>query len=275
MIYVVTAVHNRYKITEAFVDRLNAQTYRDITLVLVDDGSTDGTADMVKKKVPGAVILQGDGNLWWGGALHKAYKWIRGQGDHSAYVMMANDDTSFEPDYLQKALNLLQNNTNVLLTGCGFSVNTDIQIDGVVHWNYRIGSPEGELKPTDEGNCASTRSLFMTVQTMLKIGGFHPVLLPHYASDYEWTMRASRKGIPIRSYGELVYRFDEGTTGDNSFEKITLKKLFSKRSNMNPIYRMSFILLSTPLKLLPANIGHQLQRYLGSVAKICTFFKKL
>ena len=34
MIYVVTAVHNRYKITEAFVDRLSAQTCRDITLVL-------------------------------------------------------------------------------------------------------------------------------------------------------------------------------------------------------------------------------------------------
>ena len=68
MIYVFTAVHDRYKITEKFVDLLLRQTYKDIQLVLVDDGCTDGTADMVRSKMPDAVIIQGDGNLWWGGA---------------------------------------------------------------------------------------------------------------------------------------------------------------------------------------------------------------
>ena len=46
MIHVITAVHNRYSITEKFADRLLAQTYKDIHLILVDDGSTDSTADM-------------------------------------------------------------------------------------------------------------------------------------------------------------------------------------------------------------------------------------
>ena len=72
MIYVITAVHNRYAITEAFVQRLLEQSEKDWNLILVDDGSTDGTADMVKSLVPEAVILNGDGDLWWGGALHKA-----------------------------------------------------------------------------------------------------------------------------------------------------------------------------------------------------------
>ena len=49
-VYVVTAVHNRYKITERFVNNLLKQTYKNWTFVLVDDGSTDNTALMVKKK---------------------------------------------------------------------------------------------------------------------------------------------------------------------------------------------------------------------------------
>ena len=78
MIHVITAVHNRYSITEKFADRLLAQTYKDIHLILVDDGSTDSTADMVRGKMPDATVITGDGNMWWGGALHAAY---RGAGE--------------------------------------------------------------------------------------------------------------------------------------------------------------------------------------------------
>ena len=66
MIYVVTAVHDRYRITEKFVENLLKQSYKDIHLLLVDDGSTDGTADMVQRKFPSSTILQGDGTC--GGA---------------------------------------------------------------------------------------------------------------------------------------------------------------------------------------------------------------
>ena len=102
MVYAVTAVHNRYKITEAFVNHLLSQTYTEIKLVLVDDGSADGTADMVKSLMPDAVILKGDGNLWWGGGLHKAYKWLKDNAADGDVIWFANDDTDFAADYCEK-----------------------------------------------------------------------------------------------------------------------------------------------------------------------------
>lgn len=99
----------------------------------------------------------------------------------------------------------------------------------------------------------------------MKTGGMHPVLLPHYASDFEFTIRAFQKGIQIRSFEELTYTFDEGATGENQYEKLTLKTIFSKRSACNPFYRISFILLSTPPGYLPGHLFHQIRRYMGKI----------
>lgn len=259
--YVVTAVHNRYAITEAFVKCLLKQTVSDITLVLVDDGSTDGTADMVKEKMPNAVILTGDGNLWWGGALHMAYKWLRDHAADDDVIMFANDDTQFKNDYLEIAQGLVREYPDSLITGCGYDVHTGELIDGAAHWDFKKGAGVGGFTPTDVSNCASTRSLFFTGKVLRKIGGFHPVLLPHYASDYEWTIRAVRKGLPVRSFEQLRYTYDPGTTGDNDLSKLTFKKMFSKRSVVNPIYRISFVLLSTPIRYLPSQLFYQFRRY--------------
>ncbi len=262
MIYVVTAVHDRYRITEKFVENLLKQSYKDIHLLLVDDGSTDGTADMVQRKFPSSTILQGDGNLWWGGALHKVYRWLKiNAADKNDFVMISNDDTNFDTDYVQKGVDLLEQNPNTLIAGCGYGMYSQELMDGIFTHSFLDGT--GRLMPADsESNCASTRSLFLRVGDWMRIGGFHPVLLPHYLSDFEFTIRAYRKGFHIRSFSGLSYTFDEGATGVNDYNKLTVKKLFSKRSGCNPLYRISFILLSTPPKYLPAHIWHQIKRYL-------------
>ena len=97
------------------------------------------------------------------------------------------------------------------------------------------------------------------------MGGFHPKLLPHYLSDYEFTIRATKKGFKIKSFKELSYKFDEKTTGDNGFDGMTLKKLFSKRCSSNPIYKFNYIFLSTPKKYLVSTVIAQLKRYIKHI----------
>lgn len=267
MIYIITAVHNRFNITEKFINLLLSQTYKDFRLILVDDGCTDGTSEMVKNKLPDAVVIHGDGNLWWGGALHEAYKWILANGDRDAYVMFANDDTSFENDYIEKSIGFLSDKKNILLTGLGISLQTGKVVDGAV--KYDLINSSVIVRSAGTGNCASTRSLFFTVKDFLKIGGFHPVLLPHYGSDYEWTIRAHRKyGYQIVCCDFLKYYVNEETTGDNYYEKMTRKKVFSKRSVSNPVYKFNTILLCTPKKYIPKALATQLKKYFKKAAII-------
>lgn len=259
MLYIVTAVHNRKAITEKFVAQLKAQSYRDTRLVMVDDGSTDGTAEMVKKSLPDAVILQGDGNLWWGGALHMAYRWMKKADlNDTDYVMFTNDDVIWENTYLENALDVLKDCPNTLLTGYGVSIQTGEQIDGAVTFKFPAVVGERSALPQAEGNCASTRSLFFRVADWKRVGGFHPLLLPHYLSDYEWTIRAHRKGLRIYCTDRVRYGVNEATTG---YKKPTLKTVFSKRSVSNPFYKLNFAFMAAPWGRKLASVWCQCWRF--------------
>ncbi len=265
MLYIVTAVHNRKAITEKFVEQLKAQFYQDIRLVMVDDGSTDGTADMVKAALPDAVILQGNGNLWWGGALHKAYQWVK-QADVNVndYVMLTNDDVVWDTAYLETALSVLKDKPNTLLTGYGVSIQTGEQVDGAVDFRFPAVVAERISTPQAEANCASTRSLFFRVSDWMKIGGFHPVLLPHYLSDYEWTIRAHKKGFVIYCTDTVRYGVNEATTG---YKKPTLRTVFSKRSVSNPFYKLNFAFMAAPWGLKLRSVWNQLKRFAKRTAE--------
>ena len=263
MLYIVTAVYNRYKITEQFIENLKKQTFKEWKLILVDDGSTDGTDEMVKKELPDTIIIKGNGNLFWGGALHEVYKYIKHNYciSDDDYILISNDDTVLEKDFLEKGVKLLENNQDCLISGYGYSIHSEDLLDGAIAMDFK--NNEGKVVVGDsEGNCASTRELFLTVGIWRKVGGFHPQLLPHYLSDYEFTIRASKKGFKIKSFEELSYKFDEKTTGDNGFEGMTLKKLFSKRCSSNPIYKFNYIFLVTQKRYLLSTIISQLKRYI-------------
>jgi GT2 family glycosyltransferase len=187
MIYIILPVHNRKNITELFIKSLVLQTYKDFKLVLVDDGSTDGTDEMVLSHLPESIILKGDGNLWWGGGLHKGYEWVKENATDGS-VLLINDDTIIAEDFLQVGANLLNNSEKTLYLAQAYDKNNKHVDSGVcVDWDKLTFN---QAKNKEEINCLSTRGLFLTVEDFLDIGGFHPVILPHYLSDYEFTIRA-------------------------------------------------------------------------------------
>ncbi len=268
-IHVIVAVHNRINITRSFIKSLETQSFKNIHLILIDDGSTDGTCEMVNDCVLNKTIIRGDGNLWWGGALHKAYLWLkRNDVDPEDFVLTANDDIKVDDEFIQSGIRILSNESNAFLTANGFDLNSGEHLDGAVFYNFVDGT--SELVTQEQiTNCASTRALFFRVKDFLKVGGFRPVLLPHYGSDYEFTIRAWRKGYRIISNKELKYLVDKETTGNMYYMDLTakdfMKKMFSKKSVFNPVYKVTFIILACPLKYIPANLFFQLKRYINNM----------
>jgi len=104
---------------------------------------------------------------------------------------MINDDVTFEPDFLANAVSELANNPRVLLLAKAFEkerrhiIETGLVAD-LTQLSFRAAAPGEEI------NCMTTRGLFLRLRDMKTIGGFYPKILPHYFSDYEYTIRAKK-----------------------------------------------------------------------------------
>jgi hypothetical protein len=83
-------------------------------------------------------------------------------------------------------------------------------------------------------------------------GTFRPGFVPHYFSDYEFTIRARRRGVRIVPAGRVLCFSTEGTTGVHRLKPggvlPVLRQMLSPRFSANPLTLFSFVLLAAPLR---------------------------
>ena len=105
-IAVLLACHNRRAKTLACLELVAAQkTAAKVETFLYDDGSTDGTADAVRRSFPDTRILQGTGQAFWAGGMRAAF-------DHALaldfdHYLWLNDDVVLDPDAVARLLSVL------------------------------------------------------------------------------------------------------------------------------------------------------------------------
>lgn len=257
MTYILLPVHNRKVITKRFIKCLLKQTSQEFQLIIIDDGSKDGTAEMVCELLPNTIVIRGNGKLWWGGSLDKGFKWIKKNKINPEFnILIINDDVEVESNFLNVGQKLLNQNPRTLILAQDYSRNSRNLIDrgSWVDWHKFAFYGVEENHPI---NILSTRGLFFKVKDFLEIGGFRPLLIPHYQSDYEFTHRAYRKGFALKTFSEL--RLIEDTSQTGIREEIKglkgfLRTYFSKKSNHYYPSWVAFIILSCPWRYKLVNL---------------------
>lgn len=253
-VWIILPVHNRREITLRFVASLARQTKVSYRLILVDDGSTDGTADAVTALLPETVVIRGTGKWWWAGAIQQALDWLaRSDPAGDPVVLIINDDTEIPENFLATGYRLVEESPRTLFCARAFSRMTAGLVDMGVHvdWKHYRFEPVHEESRI---NCLSTRGLFLRLADVSRIGGFRPQYLPHYLSDYEFTIRASRREYSLRSPPELTLKLDEDTTGVHALDRAGLREYLRRayqiRSAINPWTALKFVTLAAPVRYL-------------------------
>jgi GT2 family glycosyltransferase len=251
---ILLPVHNRRETTVRCVQMLRDQTWRDFRLVLIDDGSTDGTAAAVQALLPEVEIVRGRGHWWWAGSLQQGCRHLacRGMAEEDV-VLLLNDDVVLGPRFLADALAELALLPDTLLLARQVDAATGADIDGGggVHADLRELRFTAARTPA-EINCLPTRGLFLRWRDLCRVGGFRPEWLPHYFSDYEFTLRAGARGLALRvartaTLGvqiEQSGRSLANLAGVPRGQRLSL--LFSRRFKDNPCTWSAFVWLAAP-----------------------------
>lgn len=180
LISVIMPVFNREKIIAESVESILEQTYRNIELIIVDDGSTDSTLNIVKKlsEKDSRIQILKQKNCGPASARNNAIH--RAKGD---YIAIADSDDISLPTRISKQISVMQENEDIVVCGSGF-----IEID---EFGNQIKAVEVALDSNAINLDMYVRCPFghstcmMRADVLKKVGGYHEL---KFAEDYElWT----------------------------------------------------------------------------------------
>jgi GT2 family glycosyltransferase len=223
----------------AVVDCVRKQVLDEpLRIIVINDGSTDGTAEYLAAQTD-VTVLNGDGNLWWAGAIDLGLKQGLANAPATDWVAFVNNDTRFGPNFLQSLLDAARANAPAAVG----SVICDEQapemllsIGPIVHpWRLavydKLSSPRRQdpSQPVHEVDALSGRGTFYPLAAIRAAGGMRPRLLPHYLADYELAARVRRAGYRL-IVSEKAVTFSENDFGNSREFTSRWQVYFSSRS---------------------------------------------
>ena len=232
-IAVLITCHNRRIKTIACLEAIVKNVipkHLSLQIILVDDGSTDGTEGEVKKSYPFVEILNGDGSLYWNKAMHWAFSHAMKRG-YDAYLWL-NDDTELYPSAIQSLTTtwLLQYQSG---EGLGIVVGSTQDphfgshtYGGVVSnsffrpFHYTLVKPQSFPVEchTMNGNCVLVPHEIASV-----VGNIDP-RFSHSMGDTDYGLRAKMKGFKIWLSPGYVGKCSRNPSG-GTFKDTSLSRL--------------------------------------------------
>lgn len=202
---VVIPVHNGEKYLAQAIESVLAQTYRDFELLIVDDGSTDGSRAIMDRHArrDARIRILSQANRGVSAAGNLGFEEARG-----AWVARLDADDIFLPDKLQSQIAFIRQHPDVRIVGTlGYFINRTGRVIGLVNSDGPFTRTEFEsMAGRGEPVFFVHSSTLMHRQTVLALGGYREQFVQ--AEDVDLWLRMSEKGQLLLKMPQplLLYR---------------------------------------------------------------------
>jgi GT2 family glycosyltransferase len=192
--------------TLACLASLRQLAYPSYQIVVVDNGSTDGSVEAIRAKYPDVPLIETGENLGYVGGNNLGLKWAREQS--ADYVLLLNNDTEVAPDFLSELVRAAESATSVGIVGPIIYYfdrpQTIWSAGGAIDWTRGETRMIG-LDETDTGqfgcqprpvDFVTGCALLIKSQVIRQIGELDSRFFAYY-EEAEWSVRAARAGFAI------------------------------------------------------------------------------
>jgi GT2 family glycosyltransferase len=195
-IAVLLTCHNRREKTLSCLHSLfgvTLPTGYEIEVFLVDDGSTDGTGEAVKKHFPQVTVILGDGNLYWNKGMNLAWKNAAEKFDYDYYLWL-NDDVILKNESFEILLkdSRKEGDHNAIIAGVCQSGNGMVTYSGYNSLTKKIElTPNGDIQQCEYFN----GNVVLVPAFVFKRVGFLDPKFHHGQGDFDYGLKAKKAGI--------------------------------------------------------------------------------
>jgi len=199
---VVVPVHDGARYLAAAIESVRAQDEPPFEVVVVDDASTDGTAEIARRA--GARVVSG---RFGGAAAARNAGVAASSGDVLAYI---DHDDLWMPGTLRRRLDTLVRAPSV---------------EVVLGLTQRVRDEGGTFTPL--GPPAAEMSLgaaLMTRRVFERVGPFDPSR--PFDEDVDWFLRAREAAVPARLHAELVLHYRRHATNATNARANDIRAFF-------------------------------------------------
>ena len=229
---VVIPTHNRRALLLRTIDCALAQEASDFEVLIVDDGSTDGTSDAIRLINDRRIrLLRNERPVGVAAARNMGAKAANG-----SWIALLDDDDLWSPRKLRLQLNAAD------ATGRGWVYAGSVEVDehGVIFSGEPPPTPEELLATLLDRNLmpAGSSNVIIRADLFRAVGGFDVRL--RLIADWDLWLRLAPTGPPACVSEPLVaYRFHFGQSTLDSYSMIAEGRLVSERhgANLNSVRR--------------------------------------
>ncbi len=198
---------------------LESQSIR-ADIIIVDNGSVDGSVDLIAKDFPEVFLIKNDKNYGFSGGVNRGIQKATDMG--AEYVALFNNDAIADKRWLEELVSCLQKNPKTAIVTCKFLDNEGDKFDstGDIYTTWGLSYPRGRGEPVsnvyDKHNlvfgASGGASLYRT-SLFKEIGLFDQEFFAYF-EDVDISFRAQLAGWKVRYVPTAVaYHQISATTG--------------------------------------------------------------
>lgn len=203
-VIVVIPIHNGADETLELLQSIAVSETPDLAIIVVDDGSTDGSAAVIAERFPAVTILTGNGELWWAGAANLGVTEALSRG--ADYVLTMNNDNVADRGFLRPLLDAVRSETRSIITSKLLSLSEPgyvCSFGGCIDWlKGEIRDRTNRRDHLDFSNPAraewvhASSTIYPSV-VFREIGFFDNDNFPQYHGDADLSLRAAKAGYSL------------------------------------------------------------------------------